>query len=62
MGNGPVGLGFAGKKREIEKMEMANWAESKGIGLGQKKGRRERDFYFFKRIQTIQFKFKFKRI
>ena len=37
-----------GKKREIEKMEMANWAESKGIGLGQKKGRRER-FLFFKK-------------
>ena len=35
-----------GKKREIEKMEMANWAESKGIGLGQKKGRRERFLFF----------------
>ena len=46
-GNGPVGLGFVGKKREIEKMEMAYWAESKEMGLGQKKGRRERDFYSF---------------
>ena len=55
-------LGRGEKKREIEKMEMAYWAESKGIGLGQKKERKERDFYFFKRIQTIQFKFKFKRI
>ena len=29
-------LWAAGKKREIEKMEMAYWAESKEIGLGQK--------------------------
>ena len=43
---GDVDFGPRGKKREIEKMEMANWAESKGIGLGQKKGRRERFLFF----------------